>query len=159
REGRGAGICRAWSGGSTSSVAPGGTVSSMLHSWLSGGLESGRVNRFPFFVGNPLPRPGIQPGRRRNMGEQSPARGPDFSLGLASAEIADGASLAGRVGDQPAILSRRGDDFFAVSGSCTHYGGLLADGLIESDRVHCPLHHACFSLRTGEALAAPAFDA
>lgn len=93
------------------------------------------------------------------MGQQSPARGPDFSLGLASSEIADGASLAGRVGDQPAILSRRGDNFFAVSGSCTHYGGLLADGLIESDRVHCPLHHACFSLRTGEALTAPAFDA
>jgi NADPH-dependent 2,4-dienoyl-CoA reductase/sulfur reductase-like enzyme/nitrite reductase/ring-hydroxylating ferredoxin subunit len=63
------------------------------------------------------------------------------------------------VGAEPVLLSRRGAEFFAVGGACTHYGGNLAEGRISGDRVRCPLHHACFSLLHGEAFEAPAFDA
>jgi NADPH-dependent 2,4-dienoyl-CoA reductase/sulfur reductase-like enzyme/nitrite reductase/ring-hydroxylating ferredoxin subunit len=83
----------------------------------------------------------------------------DFKLGIGLNELPDNSILAGRVGEEEAILVRRGEQIYAVAALCTHYHGHLADGLIVGDTVRCPLHHACFSLRTGAAIAAPALDA
>jgi NADPH-dependent 2,4-dienoyl-CoA reductase/sulfur reductase-like enzyme/nitrite reductase/ring-hydroxylating ferredoxin subunit len=83
----------------------------------------------------------------------------DFGTGIPVGELPDGAILQGKVGDDNLILTRRGEEFFAVGANCTHYSGPLAKGLVSGYEVHCPLHHACFSLRTGEALRPPAFDA
>ena len=84
--------------------------------------------------------------------------GPDLATGVAIADIADGAMLQGHVGEEAVLLARRGDELFAVGAFCTHYHGPLAEGLMVGDTVRCPWHHACFSLRTGEAVRAPAFD-
>jgi apoptosis-inducing factor 3 len=83
---------------------------------------------------------------------------PDLSDGILIQDIADGTIVQGCIGAEEAILLRRGDEFFAVGAQCTHYHGALAAGLVVSDTIRCPLHHACFSLRTGEALRAPALD-
>lgn len=91
------------------------------------------------------------------MGAQKQASGADFAAGVFLGEIADGATLAGRVDDTPVLVSRRGDRFHAVAGVCTHYGAPLGQGHVAGDRVRCPWHHACFDLKTGEAVAAPAF--
>jgi len=82
--------------------------------------------------------------------------GPDLRQGVALGDLADGGMLAGHVGDEPVLLARRGEEVFAIGAVCTHYSGPLAEGLLVGDTVRCPWHHACFSLRTGEAIRAPA---
>jgi NADPH-dependent 2,4-dienoyl-CoA reductase/sulfur reductase-like enzyme/nitrite reductase/ring-hydroxylating ferredoxin subunit len=89
---------------------------------------------------------------------QSHPSGPDLTQGVKLSDLADGAMLRGHVGEEAVLLARRGEEVFAVGAACTHYGGPLAEGLLVEDTVRCPWHHACFSLRTGEALRAPALN-
>ncbi|HVI58247.1 MAG TPA: FAD-dependent oxidoreductase [Luteimonas sp.] len=93
------------------------------------------------------------------MGQSEAPTGPDFGKGVPLADVPQGGVLAGHVDGEAVLLARLDDGFHAVAGSCTHYGGPLGEGLVVGDQVHCPWHHACFSLRTGEALRAPAFKA
>lgn len=90
--------------------------------------------------------------------DEANALGPDLTRGVAIDDLADGSMLAGHVGDEAVLLARRGNGFFAIGATCTHYSGPLAHGIVVDDTVRCPWHHACFSLRTGEALRAPALS-
>lgn len=85
-------------------------------------------------------------------------RGPDLTFGVDSGTLAEGGMVRGYVGDAAVLIARTGGALFAVGAECTHYHGPLAEGLIAGETVRCPWHHACFSLRTGEALGAPAID-
>ena len=90
--------------------------------------------------------------------DETKPTGPDLSQGISLDQLADGKMLVGHVGGEDVLLVRRGHDIFAVEAHCTHYHGPLADGLVVGDTVRCPWQHACFDLRTGEALDAPALS-
>jgi apoptosis-inducing factor 3 len=84
--------------------------------------------------------------------------GPDLSAGIPISEVEEGQMLAGHAEGQPVLLVRRGGEWFAVGAVCSHYSGPLHEGLLVEDTVRCPWHHACFSLRTGEALRPPGLN-
>lgn len=86
-----------------------------------------------------------------------PPAGPDFSRGVPLSSIPATGVLAGHVDGQPVLLARLDDGLHTVGGACTHYGAPLAGGLVVGNEIRCPWHHACFSLRDGAALRAPAF--
>jgi apoptosis-inducing factor 3 len=92
------------------------------------------------------------------MSEESKPAGPDLRAGVPEAQVADGGMLVGQVDDSSVVIARRGVELFAIDSTCTHYGGPLGEGLMVGDTLRCPWHHACFSLRTGEAIAAPAIN-
>ena len=89
-------------------------------------------------------------------GDEKKLSGPDLAQGIPLADLPDGGQLVGHSGGEAVLVVRRGEEVFAIGTGCTHYGGPLNEGIVVDDTVRCPWHHACFSLRTGEAVRAPA---
>ncbi len=69
----------------------------------------------------------------------------------AVADIAAGAMVAVEIGDLQVAVYNVGGEFFATDNVCSHEYALLTDGLLEDDMVECPLHGACFDVKTGKA--------
>ncbi len=82
--------------------------------------------------------------------------GPDFAAGFPLTSVEENKLLLGHANGEAVLLVRQGEIVRAIGAVCTHYGAPLADGTLVGDTVRCPWHHACFSLRTGEVLRAPA---
>ncbi|MGH7284245.1 MAG: FAD-dependent oxidoreductase, partial [Polyangiaceae bacterium] len=84
--------------------------------------------------------------------------GPDFGAGVALSTLKDGEPSLGHANGEAVVLVKRGEAVHAIGATCTHYSGPLAEGLVVGDTIHCPWHHACFSLKTGEAIGGPALN-
>ena len=45
--------------------------------------------------------------------------------------------------------------FYALRDSCGHVGAPLSTGTLVGYVIECPLHYACFDVRTGKLLSGP----
>ena len=60
------------------------------------------------------------------------------------------------IGGRKLAIFQVGDTYHVLDDVCPHAYALLSDGLVEGDKVECPLHGAVFHIPTGRCLAAPA---
>lgn len=84
--------------------------------------------------------------------------GPDLTHGIEISSVSPGELIAGHAFGEPVLLVHVDPNWFAVGGKCTHYGATLAEGVLVSETIRCPWHHACFDLRSGAASCAPALN-
>jgi NADPH-dependent 2,4-dienoyl-CoA reductase/sulfur reductase-like enzyme/nitrite reductase/ring-hydroxylating ferredoxin subunit len=91
-------------------------------------------------------------------GQEGKLTGPDLEAGIPEGDLVGETPLLGHARGEAVIVLRRNDDLLAIGATCTHYGGPLAEGLFGGDTVRCPWHHACFDLRTGAPVRAPALN-
>lgn len=93
------------------------------------------------------------------MAGETTLTGPDLRAdGIPTEEANAGVLSVGHVDGKPVVVVATEGGFYALGGSCTHYGGPLVDGLCVDGEIRCPWHHAAFDVRTGEAVGAPAFN-
>jgi 3-phenylpropionate/trans-cinnamate dioxygenase ferredoxin component len=74
------------------------------------------------------------------------------------AALGDGQTATVSVGRRSVAVARSGEEYFAIEDICTHDGAELTGGTIEGTEIICPRHGARFCLRTGAALAPPAYE-
>jgi NADPH-dependent 2,4-dienoyl-CoA reductase/sulfur reductase-like enzyme/nitrite reductase/ring-hydroxylating ferredoxin subunit len=92
------------------------------------------------------------------MAHPAQLTGLDLTVGLAMADLAENVPVLGHAQGEAIVLIRTGADVRALGATCSHYGGPLAEGLVVGETLRCPWHHACFDLRTGDAVGAPALN-
>ena len=73
-------------------------------------------------------------------------------------DLRDGEMKEISVDERRILLARVGDNFHAVSATCPHYGGPLAEGVLCGTRIVCPWHHAAFNIVNGDLEDPPALD-
>ena len=71
-------------------------------------------------------------------------------------ELPEKGFIVRAVGETQVLLCRFKGEVFAVENLCSHAFARFDDGRLRGNRLMCPLHGACFDIRTGEPFGAPA---
>ena len=80
----------------------------------------------------------------------------DWTQALADAALGEGEMKAVDVEGTAILLARRGGRVYALSNTCVHRKGSLADGELVGNCVKCPLHGSTFQLADGSVEQGPA---
>lgn len=92
------------------------------------------------------------------MAHATQLSGPDLGIGIAISDLAENMPFLGHAQGEAVVLVRQGAEVRALGATCSHYGGPLVEGLVVGETLRCPWHHACFDLRTGVPVGAPALN-
>jgi nitrite reductase/ring-hydroxylating ferredoxin subunit len=76
-------------------------------------------------------------------------KGPDLAAGIDASQLKEGEPLLGHAAGESVVVVRSSGKLCAVGAACSHYGGPLAEGIVEGGTIRCPWHHARFDLRSG----------
>jgi 3-phenylpropionate/trans-cinnamate dioxygenase ferredoxin subunit len=79
-------------------------------------------------------------------------------VGAAEA-VSEAHPLPIEIDDLELLVARCGNELYAVENRCTHDGQSLSGAEIEACEIICPRHGARFSLKSGDALTPPAYEA
>ena len=80
----------------------------------------------------------------------------DWTQALADAALGEGEMRSVDLDGVAILIARRGGEVHALSNTCVHRGGSLADGELVGECVQCPLHGSRFRLEDGSVEQGPA---
>jgi nitrite reductase/ring-hydroxylating ferredoxin subunit/uncharacterized membrane protein len=79
-----------------------------------------------------------------------------FTKVLLEGQLTDGILIKAMAGDTPILLYKKGNTLCAISETCSHAGGPLAEGELDGNIVQCPWHGSRFDVCTGQVKGGPA---
>lgn len=56
------------------------------------------------------------------------------------------------LGKKEILLTKVGNDYYAIDNKCPHMGGSLYEGDLVGSEIICPKHHTRFDTRTGKVV-------
>jgi nitrite reductase/ring-hydroxylating ferredoxin subunit len=80
----------------------------------------------------------------------------DWTQALADAALGEGEMKAVDLDGTAIVIARSGGRVYALSDTCVHRGGSLAEGELVGECVKCPLHGSVFQLADGSVEQGPA---
>ena len=80
----------------------------------------------------------------------------EFHAVATTSEISEDEPKAVSIGRLDVGIYKLDGEFYAIDDICTHAYAMMTDGYIEDGQIECPLHGACFDIKSGKALTAPA---
>lgn len=80
----------------------------------------------------------------------------DWSDVGAEADVEEGKLKQARVDGVAILVARRAGELFALADRCSHRGGPLSEGELESECAVCPWHGSAFKLQDGSVERGPA---
>lgn len=80
----------------------------------------------------------------------------EWTATVAEDEVREGEAAGADAAGVPVVLTRHDGRIYAISNTCTHRGGSLADGEVSGGCVTCPLHASIFRFEDGSVERGPA---